>query len=463
MGVDPITKDVLLPPSTGEGGGGIEGSGKKAEELPTRGCCTSSPVACSNKRASSTDDSDNKEEEDDGIGPPAAGGGRGGGREEEGKEELQGNYEDWSAKQLRTEVSKRKIRGMTNKKKAVLVGALKEYDERDRRIIREGLVSTPRGRIRGKSAVNNSNSNKKAPSTRKTKHCSFRLVNVLFNDDFAERFSKTDGSVTRAVLDEGAVNGKSRFWLDVQAAFVSENNEEYGRSLESNVSASTLFKEADIDPSIVTPHDSSKLLDIWKELNAAYMESFHNFKVSGTHDSDFWNFCKGRMDVLYLYNWLQVKPGLTEFVRGRLPDAAALDFDENGDVIKFTGDATSEPSVSTKKKKKAKTTQGPLNDITFKLDNTVTQTMNSASRNLYYEERTKYTKTANEINEARKARLMFEDLQNLTKQLVLARQMLQTAKDRGDDNDGFTEVLQDNVSIIMQKLNSIKEKIRASD
>ena len=88
------------------------------------------------------------------------------------------------------------------------------------------------------------------------------------------------------------------FWKDVK--------EEYngGTTYDSLIQEHSMFEG--IIPSTIIDHSSKKLQSMWKEVNAKYRKARINFEKSGTHDSDFANFCLARADVLYLHYWLQV-------------------------------------------------------------------------------------------------------------------------------------------------------------
>jgi phosphopantetheine adenylyltransferase len=80
-----------------------------------------------------------------------------------------------------------------------------------------------------------------------------------------------------------------------------------------------------ITPAMITHHSSGKLYSLWNELNRAYIKAKARFTKSGTNDDDFWNFCAGQTDVYYLHLWLQVKPGLTNYVHGGLLEEDQFD------------------------------------------------------------------------------------------------------------------------------------------
>ena len=68
----------------------------------------------------------------------------------------------------------------------------------------------------------------------------------------------------------------------------------------------SLFEDRDdIDPAVIIQHSWKKLHGIWKGLNQHYKESLGRFTLSGTIESDFCAFCKGKLDVYYLRKLLQ--------------------------------------------------------------------------------------------------------------------------------------------------------------
>lgn len=148
--------------------------------------------------------------------------------------------------------------------------------------------------------------------SRKTKNCTFRLLNVLFSDEFVERFSHLGDQPTKDDLTAGLQAGEL-FWRDVCTSFVDEDR--YGELLFSHPT----YNESKIDPSSnVQPHDWKKCRALYKEVVSKYKVSSTNFKKSGTHESDFYKFVNGQMDVMYLHQHLLDKPNLIEFVEEAL-------------------------------------------------------------------------------------------------------------------------------------------------
>ena len=54
-------------------------------------------------------------------------------------------------------------------------------------------------------------------------------------------------------------------------------------------------------------------------MNGKYKEILYKVTKCGNHESEFFGFCGGRLDVYYLWKHLQLKPGLNESVRAGLP------------------------------------------------------------------------------------------------------------------------------------------------
>jgi len=59
---------------------------------------------------------------------------------------------------------------------------------------------------------------------------------------------------------------------------------------------------------------------IWKNLNAEYKAALSCYTMSGTHSSNFYEFCHGRHDIYYLRKHLEAKPNLNSTVAADLPE-----------------------------------------------------------------------------------------------------------------------------------------------
>ena len=192
-------------------------------------------------------------------------------------------------------------------------------------------------------------------TTRKEVQCVYRLMNLLFSDGFANDLANIGKTSSRALLDSGMAGNDQHFWVKVQKAFVDPTNIEFGIF---DFEADEVFAGLDhIDPSRIVKHDWKKLRDIWKGLNADYRAAHGRFNLSGTHDSNFFAFCFGKLDIYYLRKRLELKPGLNEFVQAGLPAGCALSSDVsigNNPRNTATTKASTNSSSSSRKAAKSK-------------------------------------------------------------------------------------------------------------
>ncbi|KAF4043455.1 hypothetical protein GN244_ATG04221 [Phytophthora infestans] len=203
-------------------------------------------------------------------------------------------YEKKSQDLIRKECSLREIKLNTRTNKADRIRCYRRYDE---------LMNS------GQSA--SAASTMAAGGTRRTKHCTFRLANVVLSDNLFMRLIEATGrSFDRTDLDDAQSSAKSQFGRDVAAAYHS--NDEVFRGLIEDDPA---FE--DIDPGVIVPHNQAKLEELWKELTSFFSVCAANFRLLGTHDHEFKQFVHGKMDVLYLWYWLEKRPEALNSARGR--------------------------------------------------------------------------------------------------------------------------------------------------
>ncbi|KAF4129250.1 hypothetical protein GN958_ATG21514 [Phytophthora infestans] len=160
-------------------------------------------------------------------------------------------------------------------------------------------------------------------STRRTKHCFFRLANVIFSESFAVRLHEMDASPSRYALDVGAVNAYNNFWQDVEAAFASKTPE-YDSLVVNRV------EYAGINPSLAPQHYAVKLREMWRMATGNYTTT------------------------LYLHDWLRRRPSMLLTVERKLPKRARLDTLESSGEIDSTAAAGNDQNVSTPAKKRLK-------------------------------------------------------------------------------------------------------------
>ncbi|KAE8981565.1 hypothetical protein PR003_g15632 [Phytophthora rubi] len=99
-----------------------------------------------------------------------------------------------------------------------------------------------------------------AGNHRATRHCRFRLLNVIFSDEFVVHMGEADQIPDRRALDVGAVNENCAYWTDITKAYNDDTEHYNGFSLEEGNS-----RFDGIDPAMASPHPSSKLRLMWKQ------------------------------------------------------------------------------------------------------------------------------------------------------------------------------------------------------
>ena len=169
--------------------------------------------------------------------------------------------------------------------------------------------------------------------TRKEPQCPYRLMNILFSDEFSEQFAQIGNVVDRFILDSGKAGNDEHFWEGVQKAVVTQD-ESYDK---------IFFKEDDvfcgldyIDASKIVQHDWKKLRGIWKAINMEYKSALSRFTLSGTHTSNFYDFCNGKKDIYYLRKHLELKPNLTGTIGADLPEDTFIESNESSKKASLT-------------------------------------------------------------------------------------------------------------------------------
>jgi hypothetical protein len=166
--------------------------------------------------------------------------------------------------------------------------------------------------------------------THKTPNCDFRLLNILFNDEYAERFQATGATMSREELD--AQNGASEvtFWDLVSEAYNNREDDRFDQILFDSP------KFIGINPKLFVNHSAAKLQQMWKKINKQYGEARRKYQKSGTHNPDFASAIAEEDEddfedftdyaaVCYLRKHLERKPGLNELVVRKLDDSISLE------------------------------------------------------------------------------------------------------------------------------------------
>ncbi|KAG2911101.1 hypothetical protein PC110_g9156 [Phytophthora cactorum] len=122
----------------------------------------------------------------------------------------------WSAKQnpdigqLKLEYTARQLSVAKPTKKADRIAILSAYDDS-----KEGIVLLLENQRAGKRGTRTTDDT----GTQLTPHYAFRLLNVLFSNDFFAQFISSEDQLTRKELDEG----DRKFWDSVAEAFNTNN------------------------------------------------------------------------------------------------------------------------------------------------------------------------------------------------------------------------------------------------
>ena len=343
-------------------------------------------------------------------------------------------FSEYSSKQLRSLCSRLNLKGCKNVKKQDMVDKLilafnlyKNY---------KGLEATTGG---------------SAP--RKQVQCSFRLMNILFHDDFAAEFATLGDAATRLQLDKGTAGNDEHFWVKVQTAFVSNEQEDYDQFLFLD---DEVFAANDIDPGIIVPHDWKKLRSIWKAVNADYKAALTRYTISGTHDSNFYSFCNGKLDTYYLRKLLQERPELNETVEADLPTECALSSEEPvtkstpmSDGANSSGNGNSSKNGNSTKRKRGE------NDIALAIRDFGNSQMRAELAKHKLQIMQKEDNRREVEHKQLEHKLLFEEWEKLQMNIRLLRQDMRDA-----NNDESTKAeLQDDINGLVRRKNDLAFKL----
>jgi chemotaxis protein histidine kinase CheA len=131
--------------------------------------------------------------------------------------------------------------------------------------------------------------------------CRFRLINVLLSADFNGRWAE---------MVAGGRLEVNQLWLDVHAAFLAQNSE-----LDTLHFQDALF--VNVTPNVILTHSAERLLQMWAEIVAMYRTAVVQAKDAAAHNDNvhsFFDFCAGRLDLLYLHMAMLLEPKLYEFI-----------------------------------------------------------------------------------------------------------------------------------------------------
>jgi len=123
--------------------------------------------------------------------------------------------------------------------------------------------------------------------TRKEPQCPYRLLNILSSDMFSEGLAQLGNVANWFELDTGKASNNQLFWEGMQETFTRNSelfdNLHFEDEVLSNLHHLNLKK--------IVQHDWKKLCTMWKNLNVEYKAALNNYTMSGTHLSNFFEFC----------------------------------------------------------------------------------------------------------------------------------------------------------------------------
>jgi hypothetical protein len=235
-------------------------------------------------------------------------------------------WDEFTSKQLRTICTRLSVKGYKNAKKSDMVDKIQQSFHNKK--VYNGLQN------RTRSTVQN--------SVKKEVQCAFRLMNILFSDEFVSNFACLGDVASRITLDTGKAANDELFWVGVQRAFTEEENcDEY--NLLKFIDDPVFAVQGHIDPGKIVCHDWKKLRTIWKSINSEYKGALTRFTMSGTHNNDFYCFCNGRLDTYYLRKNLEIRPEVNGMVEADLPEQCALSSDMSGlELLRVMGSMPTE-------------------------------------------------------------------------------------------------------------------------
>ncbi|KAG6967402.1 hypothetical protein JG687_00004280 [Phytophthora cactorum] len=215
--------------------------------------------------------------------------------------ELHEPYESYLYADLRHELSVRHIRiprsGQCLNTRVGFIQQLRDWDQEQ--------TQTPETPRRTSPRRNQSTNQTQMNSTRvirARRGCRFRIINVLLSPEFNRRWNE--------MVSRGGKMEVNRLWLDVHAAFIAQNS-----ALDALHFQDALF--VNVTPNVILAHSAARLQQMWIEIVAMYRNAVAQAKEAADHNDNvhsFFDFCAGRLDLLYLHMAMLLEPKLYEFV-----------------------------------------------------------------------------------------------------------------------------------------------------
>jgi hypothetical protein len=185
-------------------------------------------------------------------------------------------WDQMHVKHLRMICSRLSVKGIKNAKKAYIIDTLTRWC-RNKWNYNSMMAAYGDPSTAPRSGTTTSTGS--APPARKEVQCTFRLMNILFSDEFAGEFATIGNVATRESLDSEKGNNQL-FWECVQDAFVEPDNNNYDRLYFTDDTDGVFAAQGHINPGHIVEHNWKKLRVMWKSVNADYKSALTRFTVS---------------------------------------------------------------------------------------------------------------------------------------------------------------------------------------
>jgi len=207
------------------------------------------------------------------------------------------------------------------------------------------------------------------------------LLNIVFSDEFAEAFACLGDALTRQDLD-AAVKREDRFWKAVHARFLDDAAVDVGLLQFSHPAIDACL----IDPSNIVPHGWEKLRAIYRDTRSSYRAAIARI-TSGQHEDDFFSYCNGKIDALYMHLHTRERPLLSEVVNSELPADVFADSEVPSSVAHAKSDVDGS-SVGSNPAKRRRSNGPSIADAIDKFVKYSTNNSAADQRSLFYENET---------------------------------------------------------------------------
>jgi hypothetical protein len=278
--------------------------------------------------------------------------------------------------------------------------------------------------------------------------CPFRLLNILFSDEFAESFADLGHPLTRQELD-APVSRDTLFWQAVQARFVDGSVADVGRLQFSHPQ----LDNQNIDPSKIVPHDWRALRGIYEKTRVAFKAARGRI-TSGRHEDNFFNYCAGRLDALYLYLHTVARPVLAEVVEAELPVNAFVDSESHGVKRRRDSECSSASSATETPMKRQKNNVALIVDAVNKFVEQSSHTAHSDQRAAFYAKRDAREEARavreREHHEQQSSLLRFQEWERLSDRIRLLQRELKC-----EDDPAVRADIEGDIAILKSRKNSM--------